>query len=257
MALHDRPHLSYLLAPAMRGPVEVSLRALLESYNLSADVDLLNSTLMISAALNEFGLVAEPPLGVAGLDAACVVRPSNHPAALGLAQAAIAAGEGPQVEFKSTLLLSVNSWEKDPQPPLNECRCDKVAKSCLKTVASYLNTRGGTLLVGIRDNGQWFGLENDMKLADPRKQDFDGWELEFRKLIDKNFISKSINSYVLIEKLEYEGKVAARVEVAERSNITFTRFGGKEEIYIRSGNRSVPIDFLEVEQYFSMNRLYV
>jgi len=63
----------------------------------------------------------------------------------------ISAGEGHSVEFKSTL-----RWN------LHADRSDKgIENACLKTVAGYLNTDGGTLLVGVDDDGEVVGLGKD------------------------------------------------------------------------------------------------
>jgi len=63
----------------------------------------------------------------------------------------ISAGEGHLVEFKSTL-----RWN------LHADRSDKgIENACLKTVAGYLNTDGGTLLVGVDDDGEVVGLGKD------------------------------------------------------------------------------------------------
>jgi len=249
-----QPQLSYGLGLAMRGPAEMTLREILAGYGWEEDV--LSGALRLVDVLTAFGLEAIPPIGVGGLDDRRVVRVTQQNDALGLAMLEIAGGECATVEFKSTLLLSVNDWKKDPQPPLQDCRSDKVIKSAVKTVAAYLNTAGGTLLVGIADGGDWFGLEEDMILADANKSDFDGWELECRKQIDKAFSNKSVNSYVSIDKIESGGKTAARIKIGRRGELSFLNVGAGPELYIRSGNRSIPVAFPDVESYFEMKRLY-
>ena len=52
----------------------------------------------------------------------------------------IAGGEGVHVEFKSSLRVNLHTGEKDPRMEL----------ACLKTIAGFLNARGGTLIVGAR-----------------------------------------------------------------------------------------------------------
>jgi CheY-like chemotaxis protein len=65
--------------------------------------------------------------------------------------ALIERGEDHAVEFKSTL-----RWN------LFADRSDKgIENSCLKTVAGYLNTDGGVLLVGVDDDGAIIGLGKD------------------------------------------------------------------------------------------------
>ncbi|MEA1951818.1 MAG: putative DNA binding domain-containing protein, partial [Planctomycetota bacterium] len=60
-------------------------------------------------------------------------------------------GESEQVEFKSTLRWNLHTGKPDK----------RIENACLKTVAAYLNSDGGVLLVGIDDEGRAVGLEPD------------------------------------------------------------------------------------------------
>jgi predicted HTH transcriptional regulator len=65
--------------------------------------------------------------------------------------ALIATGEGPGVEFKSTLRRNLHTNQPDP----------KIEFAVLKTVAGFLNKDGGTLVIGVADDGTPVGLEPD------------------------------------------------------------------------------------------------
>jgi len=65
--------------------------------------------------------------------------------------ALIEAGEGDSLEFKSTLRWNLFADRSDKS----------IENSCLKTVAGYLNTGGGVLLVGVDDEGKIIGLGKD------------------------------------------------------------------------------------------------
>ena len=61
--------------------------------------------------------------------------------------------ESDTVEFKSSVYYSYNSGVPE-----------KIIKdSFLKTIAGFLNTRGGTLGVGIADNGDLLGIHPDLQ----------------------------------------------------------------------------------------------
>ena len=60
-------------------------------------------------------------------------------------------GEGKNVEFKSTLRTNLHTKKIDKA----------MEHSVLKTINAYLNSTGGTLLVGVSDKGELLGLEND------------------------------------------------------------------------------------------------
>src|SRR5206468_9272089 len=61
-------------------------------------------------------------------------------------------GESKTLEFKSTLRWSLKEDKQD----------DKfVTHAVLKTVAAFLNTEGGDLLIGVADDGSIVGIERD------------------------------------------------------------------------------------------------
>ena len=61
------------------------------------------------------------------------------------------AGETDRVEFKSTLRQNLHTGKPDK----------KIENACLKTIAAFLNSAGGLLLVGVDDDGQALGLGSD------------------------------------------------------------------------------------------------
>jgi hypothetical protein len=63
----------------------------------------------------------------------------------------IASGETTKVEFKSTLRVNLHTDQPDK----------KMEHACLKTIAAFLNTHGGHLVVGVSDSGEILGLEKD------------------------------------------------------------------------------------------------
>lgn len=59
-------------------------------------------------------------------------------------------GEDEFIEFKSTLRWNLNSNKKDK----------KIEKAVLKTIAAFLNSKGGVLFIGVNDDGTILGLDN-------------------------------------------------------------------------------------------------
>ena len=60
-------------------------------------------------------------------------------------------GESEAVEFKSTLRTNLHTGNKDPRMEL----------AVLKTLAGFLNTNGGTLVIGVSDDGNPVGIQAD------------------------------------------------------------------------------------------------
>lgn len=83
-------------------------------------------------------------------------------------------GENKTVEFKETLFKNLRENKKDPE----------IIKSSLKTIVGFLNTSGGTLLVGVEDKGEIKGIENDFF------RDKDSYLLNIRNLIHKQIGSE-------------------------------------------------------------------
>src|SRR5690554_3311717 len=63
-------------------------------------------------------------------------------------------GENRNLEFKSTFRYCLQ--KKSAQP--------YIEFEIIKTIAAFANTNGGTLIVGVDDNGQVLGLENDFNI---------------------------------------------------------------------------------------------
>lgn len=63
-------------------------------------------------------------------------------------------GESKVVEFKETLNLDVKKKIKEKY----------IVESALKTVIAFLNTEGGTLLIGVKDDGDITGVDNEIKI---------------------------------------------------------------------------------------------
>ncbi len=73
----------------------------------------------------------------------------------------IAAGENSKVEFKSTARWNLHKKDKDAA----------IEQAIVKTVAGFLNAGGGTLLIGVNDQREAVGLENDYKFFKSREHD--------------------------------------------------------------------------------------
>jgi len=73
-------------------------------------------------------------------------------------EALLQAGEGPHLEYKSTLRTNLHTNQPD----------QKIEHAVLKTVTGFLNTEGGTLLIGVDDSGRALGLASDAFLNEDK-----------------------------------------------------------------------------------------
>jgi len=132
----------------------------------------------------------------------------------------IAQGEGPGLEFKETLEADAKTGERHPG----------VLLSTLKTIAGFLNTQGGTLLIGVSDSGEINGLEKDFRLCN--KANPDGFQQKVRSLLNSRFDPAPIGK-VEIKFEELPDGSICRVDV--KSNSEIVHLDGKD-VYIRDGN---------------------
>jgi type I site-specific restriction-modification system R (restriction) subunit len=75
------------------------------------------------------------------------------------AEELIKRGESKTLEFKSTLRFSLKDGRQDDKG---------VSLAVLKTVAAFLNTEGGDLLLGVADDGAVVGIEHDQLETDDK-----------------------------------------------------------------------------------------
>ena len=75
------------------------------------------------------------------------------------AEELIKRGESKTLEFKSTLRWSLKEDRQDDKG---------VTHAVLKTIAAFLNTEGGDLLIGVADDGSIVGIERDQLESDDK-----------------------------------------------------------------------------------------
>lgn len=151
--------------------------------------------------------------------------------------ALIEQGEGLFVEFKETLRYDVRKGEVSKE----------VEHSALKTIVGFMNTDGGTLLVGVGDNGTIAGLGRDYN-ALPKKNR-DGFENHIAMLI-KTTIGLSFAKYVSVGFESMDGRDICIVNVRESHKPAYLRNGDKhEEFFVRVGNSTQPFSMSEAQEY--------
>lgn len=157
----------------------------------------------------------------------------------------ITAGENDRVEFKSSihhgygplsdgLQKQVDNGTKTLAQAQSEAQ-KEVRKSATKTIAGFLNSDGGTLLVGVSDDGSVLGIEPDFEYLKKDKQNTDGWLLSLRGLVE-NALGNEVWSSIRVSLLQHEGKTVAVVHCPPRASETWHNEDGGERFYIRAAN---------------------
>ena len=123
----------------------------------------------------------------------------------------------------------------------------KIQEEIIITISSFLNSKGGTLIVGVDDNKKIIGIENDyQKLS--RKKDWDEWVLELRNLLDK-YIDKDIISQLHLTQILKNNKTIARIDVPPSPKPIYIKHENDEKFYIRSLNSSEKLSTRQSHEY--------
>jgi serine/threonine protein kinase len=91
----------------------------------------------------------------------------------------LASDESARLEFKASLREPVDRNPADKRP-VGELR-RAIEREVVETLAAFLNTDGGTLIIGMKDDRTIIGLEVDYPWVKPRSRD--GWCLTFDHLV--------------------------------------------------------------------------
>jgi hypothetical protein len=151
-------------------------------------------------------------------------------------------GESDELEFKSTL-----RWDLK-----ESVTSKKMEEVIVKTVAALANGQGGTLVIGVDDDGKVIGLGHDyLSLGGA---DRDKFEVHLHNLLNEHLGVALVTSKIDIRFHEIEGLEVCQVDVDRaRDPVIITtkdKNGQKiEKFYVRSGNASHEIPMSEMNAY--------
>lgn len=151
----------------------------------------------------------------------------------------IAAGEGDRVELKATARWNTRSGAKDP----------RMEDEVVVTIAGFMNATGGTLLVGVEDDGSVHGLAEDYAVVPGR--DRDGFELWLRTLLAER-LGRAETADAGVSFATIDGKDVCRVDVAPADGPVFVGSSGgarTADFHLRVGNATRKLLTDEVLEY--------
>lgn len=146
-------------------------------------------------------------------------------------------GESAVVEFKSTARWNIKAGKKTPE----------IEDSIVKTVAAFLNSGGGTLLVGVDDDGQPGTLDLDLALFG---NSLDKWENWLVGSLLTNAVGKTATSYANASFSTVDEKTVARVDVQRSPSPVWAKTSGAEGVfYARLSNGTHELSGADEHQY--------
>ena len=129
----------------------------------------------------------------------------------------------------------------------------KLEDVIVKTIAAFANSHGGSLLVGVGDDGEVLGLCHDY--ASLGEAERDGFEIHLRNLLNQALGVSFVTTKVRISFPQFAGEDICRVDVEPATEPLLMKVTTKdgppvEKFYARSGNSSQEIPPSQLKAYW-------
>jgi hypothetical protein len=147
-------------------------------------------------------------------------------------------GENDSAEFKETLRKNLHTSKNDK----------RIEHAVLKTIVAFLNTNGGILFIGVSDDGEVKGFEQD------EFKNFDKFQLHFTNIFNK-YIGEHFAQLVQPQKVMIDKKQILRVDCFRSETPVFLKDGQKEEFFIRVGAATQEMQGSKLLEYIQKNFL--
>jgi len=225
-------------------PIEKLVGQILSQKNQDSDADVSDMETEIDNLVDYLYFHAdEAPT----YDEWLAMKEAEHGTAVEEIRNLIRDGESRTVEFKQSLEYVVPDSpemlkipEAQRKTRLGELQ-KAVTHSALKTICAFLNSGGGTLVMGVHDGGEIIGIEPDYTLC--KKQNRDGFELKLTDLLKTRL--KPLPLGVDIRFVEVDGKTVCRVQAP--ASVTPHYLDNK--LYVRFGNSTEELTGRDLEDW--------
>ncbi|MEK7589074.1 MAG: RNA-binding domain-containing protein [Patescibacteria group bacterium] len=145
-------------------------------------------------------------------------------------------GEHENLEFKSTFRWDVMGNK------VNKI----MERAAMKTIAAFLNSNGGHLVLGVSDAREILGMSRDFDTLG--RKDADGFENHFSHVF-LNMIGAEFRQYVRLDWHVSDGKECCVVQVNPSHTPVYVRSDENEEFFIRTGNSTTSLRFSQAAAY--------
>jgi hypothetical protein len=142
-----------------------------------------------------------------------------------------------RVEFKKSARASLEN--EAPEKVIND--------GVVKTVAAFLNSAGGTLAIGITDDGDILGLQPDL---DFKRQDLDGYQNWLTTLLVNNIGAGVVGAYVGLRIEPVGSEVVCLVDATPSPAPVYARTTkGDACFYVRINNTTRLLEGPDIPNY--------
>lgn len=148
----------------------------------------------------------------------------------------IAQGESDRVEFKASM-----RWDYRTDAPNKGLQ-----ESVTRSIAGMLNSDGGTLLIGVADDGTILGVEKDLKAL--RKPNIDHFEHALTDVVKAN-LGIDLMQYIRTRFELIDGKHICVVSIQKSPEPVFFTKKNNRTFLIRAGNATHSLDVKDTVSY--------
>lgn len=251
--------LAKLFAKVSRDNAEVTIVELFVSLEMLESEPTLSKVMGLNNQLNALGLKLIPSIDQGDLNSVRrVVFVDDGLITPEIARSELAQPESDSLELKSSLLFDHNKAKAMPGLDPMACKSEEVLVSSLKSVAGFLNSLGGLLIIGVDDSRSLIGIQYDYPCITSKleKQNQDSWELSFRDFVVSRFKDGGmVNDYIECKIIEIDTIPVARIKVSPRRKLSFLKLkDGSYTLFRRQGNRTFQVKIEDVEEFIELRR---
>ena len=147
-------------------------------------------------------------------------------------------GESEKVEFKSTLRYNLHTAKFGRE----------IEHAALKSIAAFLNTQGGILLVGVEDKGNILGMDNDKFENDDRML------LHLTQMVNER-LGTHFMQFINATPEILENKKLLRIDVLPSNLPAYLSNNNDEYFYVRTGPSTTDLKASQIYEYIN-NRFF-
>lgn len=148
----------------------------------------------------------------------------------------LSAEEHEQLEYKASLRFDHKTAQVNRE----------LEKAAMKTVAAFLNSNGGHLVLGVADTKTLLGLHYDYRTL--KRPTSDGFENHFTQIFN-TMIGPEFRHLVKLWFEKIDDKEMCVVRVTPSNRPAYLTLEEKEQFYIRTGNGTTSLKLSEAESY--------
>jgi serine/threonine protein kinase len=150
------------------------------------------------------------------------------------------------LEFKSSLRTPIGALTKEEKSRISILQ-HELEHAVLKTLAAFLNSNGGTLVIGVADDHSITGIETDYPTT---RGSADGWRLKFDTLVAQHLGNGALN-FIDLRLEPWNGRTIAIVKCSKREEPTLI---GDDELFVRRTASSVKLTMREALAWWRERR---